>query len=166
MKLKSKYGNLGLGAAAILGGIVIVILTKVQKLEFLKKGMPGAGMFPILCGIAIAVCGALLIFEVLKDMKKAAHAGEADADLEENLLNVREIKNMLLFLALGAMILLLSEYIGLLTCLCISVIAYIKIQGKDPWWKAIVIGICMTVFLYFVFVWFLRVPVPKGPLGF
>ena len=31
---------------------------------------------------------------------------------------------------------------------------------------AIVIGVCMVAFLYGVFVLFLHVPVPKGPLGF
>lgn len=52
------------------------------------------------------------------------------------------------------------------TSLGLCVIAYLKIQGKDSWLKSIIIGVCMVVFLYLVFVLFLHVPVPKGPLGF
>ncbi len=87
-------------------------------------------------------------------------------ELEKNLFNLHEIRNLLIFLILGIFILLLSDYIGLLTCLCLSIIVYIKIQGKDPIWKAIFIGVAATIFLYIVFVWFLHVPVPEGPLGF
>lgn len=166
MKLSSKQGNMILGFVSILVGIVIFVLTKVQGLEFLKKGMPGAGMFPMLCAVAISFCGLLLILETVSNSKKAARAGKEDEDASDNLLDPLELKNMLIFLLLGTMILLLSEHIGLLTCLCISVIAYIKIQGKDSWLKAILVGIGTTIFLYAVFVWFLRVPVPKGPFGF
>ena len=63
-------------------------------------------------------------------------------------------------------VLLLSDYLGLLTCLGLSVIAYLKIWGREKWIKSIVIGVCMVAFLYGVFVLFLHVPVPKGPLGF
>ena len=58
------------------------------------------------------------------------------------------------------------DYLGLLTCLGLSVIAYLKIWGREKWIKSIVIGVCMVAFLYGVFVLFLHVPVPKGPLGF
>ena len=36
----------------------------------------------------------------------------------------------------------------------------------DVYKRQIVIGVCMVAFLYGVFVLFLHVPVPKGPLGF
>ena len=82
------------------------------------------------------------------------------------ILNLTELKNLLLFMLLGTGVLLLSDYLGLLTCLGLSVIAYLKIWGREKWIKSIVIGVCMVAFLYGVFVLFLHVPVPKGPLGF
>ena len=81
-------------------------------------------------------------------------------------MNLTELKNLLLFMLLGTGVLLLSDYLGLLTCLGLSVIAYLKIWGREKWIKSIVIGVCMVAFLYGVFVLFLHVPVPKGPLGF
>lgn len=166
MKLSSKHGNLALGGVSIVTGMVILVLTKIQGLEFLKNGMPGAGMFPTLCAIAVAACGGLLILEVLGSERKAKRAGENDPERQENLINVNELRNLLIFMVLGGLILVLSDYIGLLTCLCLSIIVYIKIQGKDPWWKAVTIGIGVTIFLYLVFAVFLRVPLPKGPFGF
>lgn len=166
MKLSGKHGNLALGGVSIVTGIIILVLTKIQGLGFLKNGMPGAGMFPTLCAIAVAVCGGLLILEVLGSERKAKREGKHDPELQENLININELRNLLIFMVLGGLILVLSDYIGLLTCLCLSIIVYIKIQGKDPWWKAIAIGIGVTIFLYLVFAVFLRVPLPKGPFGF
>ena len=153
MKIKAKTGDLALGIFSILGGIIILILTKVQGLQLIKGGQMGPGFFPTICGIAIAICGA-----------KTAQAEKEE--LETNILNLTELKNLLLFMLLGTGVLLLSDYLGLLTCLGLSVIAYLKIWGREKWIKSIVIGVCMVAFLYGVFVLFLHVPVPKGPLGF
>ncbi len=166
MKLSSKHGNLALGGASIAVGIVILILTRMQGLKFLKNEMPGAGMLPILCAIAVSVCGGLLILEILGAEQRARREGAGNPELEENILNVNELRNLLIFMVLGVLILVLADYIGLLTCLCLSVVAYIKIEGKDPWWKALAIGVGVTIFLYLVFAVFLRVPLPKGPFGF
>lgn len=57
MKIKAKTGDLALGIFSILGGIIILILTKVQGLQLIKSGQMGPGFFPTICGIAIAICG-------------------------------------------------------------------------------------------------------------
>ena len=38
MKIKAKTGDLALGIFSILGGIIILILTKVQGLQLIKGG--------------------------------------------------------------------------------------------------------------------------------
>ena len=38
MKIKAKTGDLALGIFSILGGIIILILTKVQGLQLIKSG--------------------------------------------------------------------------------------------------------------------------------
>ena len=103
----------------------------------------------------------------LNTQNRRAKTDEAEtAEMEKGVLDPRELRNLLVFAVLGIGVLLLSKYIGLLTSLGLCVIAYLKIQGKDSWLKSIIIGVCMVVFLYLVFVLFLHVPVPKGPLGF
>ena len=159
MKIKAKTGDLALGIFSILGGIIILILTKVQGLQLIKGGQMGPGFFP-------AICGAMVLLEAARRIARAKTAQAEKEELETNILNLTELKNLLLFMLLGTGVLLLSDYLGLLTCLGLSVIAYLKIWGREKWIKSIVIGVCMVAFLYGVFVLFLHVPVPKGPLGF
>ena len=158
MKIKAKTGDLALGIFSILGGIIILILTKVQGLQLIKGGQMGPGFFPTICGIAIAICGAMVLLEAARRIARAKTAQAEKEELETNILNLTELKNLLLFMLLGTGV--------LLTCLGLSVIAYLKIWGREKWIKSIVIGVCMVAFLYGVFVLFLHVPVPKGPLGF
>ena len=66
MKIKAKTGDLALGIFSILGGIIILILTKVQGLQLIKSGQMGPGFFPTICGIAIAICGAMVLLEAAR----------------------------------------------------------------------------------------------------
>lgn len=166
MKLKAKTANLIMAVAAIVLGVAILILTKVQGLELVKSAKMGPGFFPMVCGIAIIVCGILMLLELNTQNRRAKTDKAEAAEMEKGVLDPRELRNLLVFAVLGIGVLLLSKYIGLLTSLGLCVIAYLKIQGKDSWLKSIIIGVCMVVFLYLVFVLFLHVPVPKGPLGF
>ena len=129
MKIKAKTGDLALGIFSILGGIIILILTKVQGLQLIKGGQMGPGFFPTICGIAIAICGAMVLLEAARRIARAKTAQAEKEELETNILNLTELKNLLLFMLLGTGVLLLSDYLGLLTCLGLSVIAYLKNMG-------------------------------------
>ena len=166
MKLKAKTGDLILAALAVLFGIAVLVLVKVQDLALIKRNMMGPGFFPTVCGIAIIFFGLLLFVEVATQSKKAKNDGTLKEEQEKKVLDPRELKNLLFFLVLGVFVLLTAKYLGLLICLFISVVLYLILQGKEKWWKALIIGVGMTVFLYLIFVVFLKVPIPKGPLGF
>ena len=112
------------------------------------------------------MCGVLLFLEILTQSKKAAADENHKAEQEAKILNPRELKNLLFFLLLGVFVLVAYKFLGMLLCLFISVVVYLIFQGKEKWWKALIIGVGMTIFLYLIFVVFLKVPVPKGPLGF
>ena len=115
MKIKAKTGDLALGIFSILGGIIILILTKVQGLQLIKSGQMGPGFFPTICGIAIAICGAMVLLEAARRIARAKTAQAEKEELETNILNLTELKNLLLFMLLGTGVLLLSDYLGLLT---------------------------------------------------
>ena len=166
MKLKAKTGDLILAGLSVLLGIVILVLVKVQGLELVRRNMMGPGFFPTVCGIAIIFFGALLFVEVAAQSRKAKTDEAVKEEQQAKILDPRELKNLLFFLILGVFVLMASKYLGILTCLFVSVIVYLIFQGKEKWWKALIIGVGMTVFLYVIFVLFLKVPIPKGPLGF
>ena len=112
MKIKAKTGDLALGIFSILGGIIILILTKVQGLQLIKGGQMGPGFFPTICGIAIAICGAMVLLEAARRIARAKTAQAEKEELETNILNLTELKNLLLFMLLGTGVLLLSENMG------------------------------------------------------
>ena len=118
MKIKAKTGDLALGIFSILGGIIILILTKVQGLQLIKSGQMGPGFFPTICGIAIAICGAMVLLEAARRIARAKTAQAEKEELETNILNLTELKNLLLFMLLGTGVLLLSDYTGSLSCSC------------------------------------------------
>ena len=101
MKIKAKTGDLALGIFSILGGIIILILTKVQGLQLIKGGQMGPGFFPTICGIAIAICGAMVLLEAARRIARAKTAQAEKEELETNILNLTELKNLLLFYAAG-----------------------------------------------------------------
>ena len=88
MKIKAKTGDLALGIFSILGGIIILILTKVQGLQLIKGGQMGPGFFPTICGIAIAICGAMVLLEAARRIARAKTAQAEKEELETNILNL------------------------------------------------------------------------------
>lgn len=165
MKFKAQQGDLALGIFSILGGIVILILTKVQGLQLVKSDKMGPGFFPTICGIGVTICGIMILVELRHRKRMEMKSGQKNEELDQNIFNLDELRNLLLFVVLGTAVLLFTDVIGLLPCLGLCVIAYLKIQGKETWRKSILIGACMVVFLYLVFVLFLHVPVPTGLFG-
>lgn len=160
MNITTYQGNKILGILAMISGLVILGLTKYQNLQIIQSSKMGPGFFPTLCGIAIFACGIMILkeFRLNTETKEESGEGEDKTPIFSN----DELKNLKIFIVSGVGVLMLAEYIGLLLSLGLCVVAYLKIQGKESWHKSVIIGGCMTVFLYLVFVLFLNVPVPMG----
>ena len=165
MKLSLKQGNNILGVIGVLLGTVIVILGYVQKLPFTRNGMPGPGFFPIICGIAIAVFGALLIVETKLKAKKAIESEVKDNDLEENIINKAELKNFAYSIGSSILVVILTPLIGMIISLGIAIAIMIKVLGEDSLIKAIIIGVGTSLVLFLIFKVFLGVPLPNSYIG-
>lgn len=165
MKLSLRQGNNILGAIGVLLGTVIVVLGYVQKLPFVKNGMPGPGFFPIICGIGIAIFSALLIVENKSKAKKALENQEKDNDLEENILDKAELKNFVYSIGSGNLVIILAPLIGMITSIGIAVAIMIKVLGEDSLVKAIIIGAGTSLVLFLIFKVFLGVPLPNSYIG-
>jgi hypothetical protein len=165
MKLTLKKGNNILGMTGILGGIIIVALAFVQELPFMKRELPGAGFFPILCGVAIAGCGLLILLENKYKSKKAEEEGVEDKELETDLINKVELRNFAYTIGISIFVLIMTPFIGMLVSIGISVVALIKILGKESIGKSLLIGAVTTLILYLIFRVFLGVPLPSSYIG-
>ena len=162
MKLKMKTGNTILGITGIIGGLVIVYLSNMQNMPFLVRGMPGPGFFPIVCGIAISLCGAWLILDnYLKIRRK-----QDEKELEKNLLNKEELINFAVLIGTAYAVIFLTDWLGLLPSILLAVIGLVRFYGKEKWRTAITVGVGTTGAMYLIFVMFLGVPLPQGIFGF
>lgn len=160
MKLSKKRGSLILGFLSILGGSIVLYLTNLQKLDWYIGNKMGPGFFPTITGIGMLICGLLILFEEL-------HKGRSKESKEDSIsFDSEELKNLLFFLTLGLFIIMTAKKTGMIISIGIVVFLYIKFKGKESWSKALIISICMMIFLYFIFAIFLKVPLPKSLLGF
>lgn len=167
MKLSLKKGNKILGVAGILGGIIIIALAFIQKLPFMKKDFPGPGFFPILSGVGIAFCGALILIEnKYKSIQtEEEKEGVEDSDLESNLINMVELKNLIYTIGISILILIVTPFIGLLCSTGLAVIILIRKLGEESIIKSIVIGVVTTLVLFVLFRKILGVPLPSSYIG-
>lgn len=166
MKLTMKRANTILGIAGILGGILIIVLAFIQELPFVRKGLPGAGFFPILCGIAIVACSLLLFYEDYLKRKKSKYDTSKKDEIEIIDISSVEIKNFIFTTAASIFVILATQFIGLLVSIGITVIGLIKVLGKESWQKSVMVGIGTTVVLYLIFKEFLGVSLPDSMIGF
>ncbi len=165
MKLTLKRGNNILGMTGIVGGMIIIALALYQELPFMKKELPGSGFFPILCGIAIAGCGLLILIENKYKAKKALEEGVEDSELDEDLVNKIEIRNFVYTIGISIFVVMATPFIGILLSIGISIVAMIKILGRESITKAIIIGAVTTFILFLIFSVFLGVPLPSSYIG-
>lgn len=162
MRLSLKKANNILGTIGVIGGIIIIALAYVQNLAFIKKGLPGPGFFPILCGIAIIFCSLLLFTENYFKVKK----NPDDSELKSNIINMTEIRNFSFIIGASVFVMIVTQFIGLLLSIGLSVIGLVKWMAKESWIKSILVGIGTTIVLYLIFQSFLGVSLPKSLIGF
>ena len=121
---------------------------------------PGPGFAPVWLS-AIGLCVSLLIAaHGLWAMRGADRSAAAPALEKWGLMRVA-----LTLLGLGAMVFLV-ESLGLAVSILLFLLYLTLVVQRQAVWVGIGASVGTVVFVYAVFVLFLDVPVPKGPLGF
>lgn len=166
MKLSLRQGNNILGVIGMLMGIVILVLAFVQELPYMKNGIPGSGFFPIVCGIGIAVFGALIIVENHLKEKKAKESNNKDNELDKNIIDKAELRNFAYTIGSSILVLIMTPLIGLIVSIGIIVTLLVKMLAEESLIKSIIIGAGTVIVLYLIFKMFLGVPMPSSFIGF
>lgn len=129
--------------------IVIGLYWTIQGFNYgvWMRGGPASGFFPVVAGILTLFFGSITLKSVLEDKTPSEFS----------------IKAFTPIIALFGL-LLCSQIIGLILSIPIYIFVWMKfIEKYDPIKSAIVGVSCATV-VYFVFVVWLRVPLPSGVL--
>jgi len=126
----------------------------------------GPGLLPFVAGVLVAVlCGAALVQAARR--VRTPEAAVAPAEDVDVLGRDRAQRLVMLRMVFGLLLatLLLVQVLGLLLAFGLFVVAVSTVVERRPLWAAVAIAALAVAVLYGVFVEFLTVPLPRGPLG-
>jgi putative tricarboxylic transport membrane protein len=121
----------------------------------------GAGLFPMLLGVAFAGFGAQLAHQ---GWKQRAISGAPLIKWDDWARSPRLVVNMLLVLGMILVYMLLAERIGFIV-LSLAMLLFLFWWFGVPLLRSVAIAVSTTAFIYIGFVRFLRVPLPRGVLS-
>lgn len=151
--------------ADFVGGLLLsaffgAALWEGWSFQYGSEFAPGPGFAPVWLS-AIGLCVSLLIAaHGLLAMRSADRSAAAPALEKWGLMRVA-----LTLLGLGTMIFLV-ESIGLALSILLFLLYLTLVVQRHAVWTGIGASVGTVAFVYLVFVYFLDVPIPKGPLGF
>jgi TctA family transporter len=158
--------------------VFLLILITVMMMEAVTWN-DLAQVVPVIVGsAAIVFCSLALMTEVFKrSTVKTESLGErAMAQVQQKIhmdvvstISDLPVKRLLtggaIFFGWLVVFLLSMATIGLIPTIPIFVIAFMRIEAREPWYLVLPYAIVMTIFVYVVFDWFLALPWPPTLLG-
>jgi hypothetical protein len=148
------YGGL------LLAAFFAAALWEASTFQYGTEFSPGPGFAPVWLS-AIGLCVSLLItVHGLREMRSGDSSTRKTPSLEKAGL----VRVGLTLLGLTAMVLLV-EPLGLALAILLYLLFLTMIVQRHSLVVAVGTSVATVVFVYLVFVLFLEVPIPKGPLG-
>ena len=146
-------------------GIVILIFGGVTTLLSLRMPIgtfraAGTGLFPLLLGIILMILSGFFLLNLLLRKEKELEKKEAPVEAAP-----RSLKPVILFLGMMALAALFFNSLGYPLVAFLLMVALLKILGLKRWPVNIILSLATAAASYFLFVQWLKIPLPKGWLG-
>lgn len=108
---------------------------------------PGGGLFPVIAGIILIICGGAAGYKLFKDKTPSNF-------------------NIKAFLPIGSILLtaIFSYVAGLILAIGIFVFLWLRIYEKQKTTLSLSVSVCTAGALYLIFDFWLKVPIPMGVL--
>lgn len=147
----------------IIVGIVIFLFGGATVLLSLKMPigtfrMAGSGMFPLILGILLMFLSCLLLLKLFYQAKKTTVGRDSVAE------HGSPVQLILFF---GTMVLVTAFFnqLGYPLSSFLLMVALLRILGMKRWTFTLPLSFITAVVCYFIFVQFLKIPLPKGWIG-
>jgi hypothetical protein len=147
---------IGCGVVFLFGGITAVLSLQMPIGTF---RMAGSGMFPLCLGIILMILSLLFLLNRLFGKKAATQSREPVAATPAN------ARQVLQFLGITTAATLCLGFLGYPAFCFLIMLFLLWILGiRRP---ALLLGLSLTTAAcaYLLFVWFLKIPLPKGLIG-
>ncbi|HEU4342223.1 MAG TPA: tripartite tricarboxylate transporter TctB family protein, partial [Candidatus Binatia bacterium] len=144
--------------AALFTGVVVVLLAVAlwQSRNFGHR----AGLFPWVIGTPTLLLALLQLVKDLKKKPKSVAVGEEGVRVSPDVANRRTV--VILSWTVGFF--LAIWLLGFPIAVPLTMLAYLKLAGKEKWPMALIVTFCTWAFFYGLFERMLNVPFPEGLL--
>lgn len=153
-----------LGRDEILGGLIIFIFGAITvffsfKMPIGTFRMPGTGMFPLLLGILLMVLSMVFILKVFYQSRKVIAEKISSTEIEGFPLK--------LIIFFGAIVLATAFFkkLGYPLTSFLLMVVLLRALGNKNWRFIFILSLLTAIISYFLFVQWLKIPLPKGWIG-
>jgi hypothetical protein len=157
-------------AQLLLGAIAAVLSLQLPLGTF---RLPGSGLFPLALGLLLAALSAIQIARLLLARRAAAAASQGAALQPATQQPAAQkpagtdgaTRRVVLFVAVVAASIALLQVVGYVASSLLLMLGLLKVLGVG-WRAAALIAACSAAGAHVLFVLWLKIPMPPGPLGF
>ena len=139
------------------GGLTTVLSLRMPIGTFRAAG---TGLFPLLLGIILMILSGLFLLNLFLRREKEAETKKSPVEVIPG-----SITPVLLFLGMMALATLFFNSLGYPLIAFLLMVALLKILGMKRWLMNILLSLATAAASYFLFVQWLKIPLPKGWLG-
>lgn len=135
----------------------VLMAFESARVSIWSRAGPQEGFFPLL--ISVIIIGlSLLIFVKSLILARRERREIKDKQMKEEVSAFRVSSYIMLMLLYA----LLIEWVGFLIASALFLILVLKYIERQGWWITILMGSVSVIISYFLFVYFLGVPLPMG----
>jgi hypothetical protein len=148
----------------IIGGIILLIFGGITVLLSLQMPIgtfraAGTGLFPLILGIFLIILSGVFLLNLYLRKKKEPGKMELETGTPGT------AWNLILFLGTMALATLFFNPLGYPLVSFLLMVALLRILGMRRWTINILLSLATAAAAYFLFVGWLKIPLPKGWIG-
>ena len=148
------------GLVIFLFGLLTTVLSLKWPIGTFR--MAGSGMFPLILGILLMILSVIFVLRIFfqgKKGKKGQIKKEAPSESSESPVQ------LILFLGTMVLVTVFFNQLGYPLSSFLLMVALLRILGVKRWRFTLPLSFITAVVCYFIFVQFLKIPLPKGWIG-
>jgi putative tricarboxylic transport membrane protein len=147
-------------AAELVVASIIFLIGAVMMMDSYRIGMgwapegPQAGYFPFRTGAFISISSVVVFLRALFGKKRN----------QELFVSWDRFKQVLCVLIPAVLYVLVTQFIGIYVASALFIGGFMRAMAKFSWLKVILVSVCISAALFYMFEIQFMVPLPKGPL--
>ncbi|MFB3884389.1 MAG: tripartite tricarboxylate transporter TctB family protein [Thermodesulfobacteriota bacterium] len=147
----------------MIGGVVVLVFGAITTLLSLRMPIgtfrkSGTGFFPLILGMLLMVLSGIFLLQLSLDKKRV-----------EKKVPIPEIsgstKQMILFFGMMVLATLFLNRLGYPVVSFLLMVGLLRILGTKRWSFNLLLSLLTALACYFLFVQWLKIPLPKGWIG-